>query len=78
MQKRGFQPDEKWIKDGTDLDHTDTLTNFLIASYGIIMKFPAYQVAPYATGDFSVTIPYNQFEGFIGTDSVVKNYAVPQ
>lgn len=75
MKEMGFQPDEKWIEDGTDPDYTDTLTNFLIAPYGLIMKFPAYQVAPYAAGDFSVTIPYSQFEGFIKPDSVVKKYS---
>ena len=76
MKERGFQPDEEWIEDGTDPDYTDTLTSFLVAPYGIIMKFPAYQVAPYAAGDFSVTVPYVLFEGFMDPDSVIKEYAV--
>ena len=78
MKGRGFQSDEEWIEDGTDPDYTDTLTSFLVAPYGIIMKFPAYQVAPHAAGDFSVTVPYVLFEGFMDPDSVIKEYAISQ
>ncbi len=66
MQERGFEPDEGWIEDGTDPHNADNFANFLITPYRLIIKFPAYQVAPYAAGDFSVAIPYDQFEGFIG------------
>lgn len=66
MQERGFEPDGEWVEDGTDPHNADNFTNFLITPYGLIIKFPAYQVAPYAAGDFSVTIPYGQLEGFIG------------
>ncbi len=76
IQDRGFQPDEEWIEDGTDPDYADTLTNFLVAPYGLIIKFPAYQAAPYAAGDFSVIIPYSRFEGFIDPDSVIRKYTV--
>jgi hypothetical protein len=74
MQDMGFEPDEDWITDGTDPDYTDTFTNYLFTSEGIIMKFQAYQVAPYAAGDFSVDIPYSLFEGNIDKESAVYKY----
>ena len=66
------EADEGWIEEGTD--SVDDLSNFLIAPYGLIIKFPAYQVAAYAGGDFSVIIPYSQFEGFIDPDSAISDY----
>jgi hypothetical protein len=66
MQKRGFMPDEEWIGDGTDPSYTDTFTNWLLSPQGLIIKFPAYQVGPYAAGDFTVIIPYDELEGFKG------------
>lgn len=59
MQERGFMPDQEWIADGTDPDYEDTPTGWLISPRGLIMKFPAYQAAPYAAGDFTVIIPYD-------------------
>jgi len=64
MHERGFMPDEEWIEDGTDPSYTDTFTNWLISPRGLIVKFPAYQVGPYAAGDFTVVIPYGELEGF--------------
>jgi hypothetical protein len=58
MQDRGFMPDEEWIEDGTDPSYTDTFTSWLISPRGLVIKFPAYQVGPYAAGDFTVLIPY--------------------
>ncbi len=74
MKERGFQPDEEWIEDGTDPGYMDTFTNFLITPSGLIMKFPAYQVASYAAGDFSVNIPYDRFEGYIDPHSIIASY----
>ena len=74
MDKQGWQPDEQWIEEGTDPGNTDTFTNFLVAPSGLIVKFPAYQVAPYAAGDFSVLIPYGQFEGHVNPDSMIAQY----
>ena len=74
MQDISFEPDEDWIADGTDPDYLDTLTNYLITSESIIMKFQAYQVAPYAAGDFSVDIPYSLFYDYIDPESVVYSY----
>jgi len=74
MKERDFQPDEEWIEDGTDPGYTDTFTNFLITPSGLIMKFPAYQVGPYAAGDFSVNIPYDRFEGYIDPHSMIAGY----
>lgn len=77
MQERGVQPDWEWIEDGTDPDYIDTLTNFLVAPGGLIIKFLGYRVALYAAGDFSVTIPYDKFEDFMNQDSVIKDHAGP-
>jgi hypothetical protein len=63
MQERGFTVDEEWIGDGTDPSYTDTFTDWLISTRGLIIKFPAYQVAPYAAGDFTVVIPYGELGG---------------
>jgi hypothetical protein len=74
MKQIGAQPDEEWIADGTDPAYTDTFTNFLINQSGLMIKFPAYQVGPYAIGDFSVSIPYNLFEGYINPHSIAADY----
>lgn len=65
MQDRGFLPDEEWIEDGTDPSYTDTFTGWLISPRGLIIKFPAYQVGPYAAGDFTVVIPYDELDGLV-------------
>lgn len=66
MQKMGLEPDLEWIEEGTDPKNMDNFTSFLVTPRGLVMKFPAYQIAPYAAGDFSVVIPYGRLEGFIG------------
>jgi len=74
MQERGFDVDMDWIKEGTDPDRSSNFMNFLVTPEGLLIKFPAYQVAPYAAGDFSVIIGYDCFEGFISPDSPVNEY----
>ena len=74
MKEIGAQPDEHWIEDGTDPGSTDTFSNFLATPSGLIIKFPVYQVGPYAIGVFSVNIPYEHFEGNINPNSMIADY----
>ncbi len=70
----GFEPDIQLLENGTDQDCADNFRNFLVAPYGLIIKFPAYQVAPYAAGSFSVNIPYEEFKGNLNPESIIRDY----
>ncbi|MCJ7666311.1 MAG: RsiV family protein, partial [Actinobacteria bacterium] len=75
MNEIGAQPDEKWIEEGTDpAFYTDLFASFLVTRSGLIIKFPAYQVGPYAAGNFSVNIPYDLFKGYINPQSIIADY----
>ena len=74
MNDRGFEPDKQWLEDGTDPSYIDNFTNFLVTPSELIIKFPAYQVAPYAAGDFTVNIPYEEFEGNLNPESIIRDY----
>lgn len=71
---REYGLDEEWLEDGTDTNYTDTFTNFLVTPSELIIKFPAYQIAPYAAGDFTVNIPYAEFEGNLNPESMIGDY----
>jgi len=74
MDDRDYELDEQWLEDGTDPGHTDNFTNFLVTPSELIIKFPAYQVAPYAAGDFTVIIPYEEFKGNLDHESIIGGY----
>jgi len=71
MAEMGIQGGEDWVKDGTDPDHPENFSDFLITPLELIIKFAPYQVGPWAIGDFTVKIPYSALddiaspEGFI-------------
>lgn len=74
INDRGFEPDTQWLENGTDPSHMDNFTNFLVTPSELIIKFLAYQVAPYAAGDFAVNIPYEEFEGNLNPKSIIGYY----
>jgi len=74
INDRGFEPDMQWLEAGTDPDYAANFTNFLITPSGLIIKFLAYQVAPYAAGDFAVNIPYEEFKGNLNPESMIGKY----
>jgi len=74
INDRDFEPDIQWLENGTDPDNIDNFTNFLVTPSELIIKFPAYQVAPYAAGDFTVNIPYEEFEGNLNPESIIGKY----
>lgn len=74
IHDRGFEPDKQWLEDGTDPGYVDNFTNFLVTPSELIIKFLAYQVAPYAAGDFTVNIPYEEFEGNLNPESIIVDY----
>ena len=45
-----------WVKDGAN-PKAENFSSFLINKDTIVFYFPQYQVAPYAAGDFKVTMP---------------------
>ncbi len=75
MNDWGFEPDKQWLEEGTDPANMDNFANFLVTPSELIIKFPAYQVAPYAAGDFTVNIPYEEFEGDLNPESIIGNYS---
>jgi len=75
INDRDFEPDTQWLENGTDPDNIDNFTNFLVTPSELIIKFPAYQVAPYAAGDFTVNIPYEEFEGNLNPEGMIESYA---
>jgi len=74
INDRGFEPDKQWLEDGTDPDYMNNFTNFLVTPSELIIKFLAYQVAPYAAGPFTVNIPYEEFEGNLNPKSIIGYY----
>jgi hypothetical protein len=71
ISKRGFEPDMQLVSNGTDPYYADNFKNFLLSPNGLIIKFPAYQVAPYAAGSFTVNIPYEEFGNNLNTESII-------
>ena len=43
----------------------DNFSNFAFSKDGIILFFEYYQIAPYSSGEFKVTIPYNKFKNIL-------------
>jgi len=74
INDRDFEPDIQWLENGTDPDNIDNFTNFLVTPSELIIKFPAYRVAPYAAGDFTVNIPYEEFEDNLNPEGMLKSY----
>jgi len=74
INDRDFEPDMQWLKDGTDPGNMNNFTNFLVTPSELIIKFQAYRVAPYAAGDFTVNIPYEEFEGNLNSESIIGDY----
>ncbi|MEG1705285.1 MAG: RsiV family protein [Clostridia bacterium] len=50
---------EDFLKEGTK-PNKENFKNFVLTKEGIKILFERYQVAPYAYGEFSVTIPYDK------------------
>jgi hypothetical protein len=75
INDRDFEPDMQWLEEGTDPGNTDNFINFLVTPSELIIKFPAYQIAPYAAGDFTVSIPYEEFKGNLNPGGILGNYA---
>jgi hypothetical protein len=74
MNERDYELDAQWLEEGTDPGNIDNFTNFLVTPSELIIKFQAYQVAPYAAGDFTVNIPYDTFEGNLNPESIIGDY----
>ncbi len=70
MEDMGIEPDLEWIRDGTE-PVEENYSHFLITAEGLVIKFLPYQVGPWASGDFSVTIPY----GEIRDESVADKFS---
>jgi hypothetical protein len=75
INERDFKVEMQWLEEGTDPGNIDNFINFLVAQSELIIKFPAYQVAPYAAGDFTVNIPYQEFEGNFNPEGMLGNHA---
>jgi hypothetical protein len=58
MHAMGIEPDKEWINEGTNPADSANYSRYLIGPDGLIIKFEAYQVAPWVAGDFSVLIQY--------------------
>jgi len=71
ISERGFEPDMQMLESGTDPACADNFKNFLLTPYELIIKFPSYQVAPYAAGSFTVNIPYEEFGNNLNTESMI-------
>jgi len=65
------EPEEDWIREGTDPSVSENYSHFLITPDSLIIKFLSYQVAPGAAGDFSVKIPYDLIMDNINPDSII-------
>ncbi len=74
INERDFELDAQWLEEGTDPGNINNFTNFLVTPSELIIKFPVYQVAPYAAGDFTVNIPYDEFEGNLNPESIIGDY----
>jgi hypothetical protein len=75
INERDFKVEMQWLEEGTDPGNIDNFINFLVTQSELIIKFPAYQVAPYAAGDFTVNIPYQEFEGNFNPEGMLGNHA---
>lgn len=51
--------DQFWLNNGTQ-PNNGNFASFTLASDGIVIYFPAYQVAPYSTGEISLLVDYDQ------------------
>jgi len=72
IRNTNTEPDEDWIREGTDPSVSENYSHFLVTPYSLIIKFLSYQVAPGAAGDFSVRIPYNLIMDNINPDSIIN------
>ena len=50
--------DADWIADGTGDEVFENYQNFVVTDEALVFHFPPYQVAPYAAGPQSVSIPW--------------------
>lgn len=66
----GVCADEPTIETGTDPDPSN-YSNYLVTDDGLEICFDAYQVASYAEGQQSVTIPYKVLEPFMKDSPVI-------
>lgn len=57
MASLGEMADADYIKDGTKPE-TDSFQSFSIDGANLVLTFPPYQVAPYAAGTQTVSIPF--------------------
>jgi hypothetical protein len=61
--------DGAWIDDGTGTI-PENYQNFVLTEDSLIFLFPPYQVAPYAVGPFTVTIPLANLSGILAPEFV--------
>ncbi|OQA21424.1 MAG: Peptidoglycan-N-acetylmuramic acid deacetylase PdaC [Actinobacteria bacterium ADurb.Bin346] len=59
-RQMGFEPDEKWIKEGASANE-ENFRNFVLNDDELIIIFDPYEVAPYAAGSVFVKIPFDRF-----------------
>lgn len=72
MDEQNFLPEISWIKEGS-APIRENYSNILITKEAIIVKFLPYQVASYAAGEFTVSIPYSQFEEHIDKKGIASH-----
>jgi hypothetical protein len=48
--------------------------NWNITPDGLMITFDEYQVAPYAAGPQTVTVPYSELRGLINPEGVLKQF----
>lgn len=62
---------EGWIKEGTDANVDNYNTNIGFSVNGLKIIFQQYQVAPYAAGPQTVTIPYSELNNYINPSGLL-------
>ncbi|MCG9479746.1 MAG: DUF3298 and DUF4163 domain-containing protein [Actinomycetia bacterium] len=67
--QQGLEPEIEWKKSGT-APTKENFSQVLITKEGPLVNFLPYQVTPYAAGDFTVTIPYRQFESHVDKQGI--------
>jgi len=63
-EQLGDAADPQWIVEGTG-DNPDNYQNFSLSEDGITFYFPPYQVAFYAAGTQTVTIPFSELSAVL-------------
>lgn len=61
-------------RDGTKSEILASENNFYLTSEGFIFFANVYDLAPYAAGPLSVSLPYSQVKDFLLTDSVLSEF----